>query len=96
MSVFAFLSAFVIWISLGVHLVVVEIMHDMCAESDRMEQQQGTGNATLSPLGYLIKCSDNNTNMISLFANVRLSLSFVIFHQLLTYLSRFNKAKNIS
>ncbi len=78
MSVFAFLSSFVIWVSLAVHLVVVEIMHDMCDEIDRMDEQNANGNSTLSPLGYLIKCRDNDTIISALFDKVSI-YSFVRF-----------------
>lgn len=73
MSVFAFLSLFVIWVSLAVHLVVVEIMHDMCDEIDRWQANDANGNATSlgnSPLGYLVKCRDNDTSTNELFAAV--------------------------
>lgn len=71
MSVLAFLSCFVIWISLAVHLVIVEVMHDMCDEISRMEEREANGTLSAeNPLGYLIKCRDNDTAMAQLFGAV--------------------------
>jgi hypothetical protein len=79
MSVLAFLSSFVIWVSLALHLVVVEVMHDMCDEINRMEEREANGTLSAdNPLGYLIKCRDNDTNMAELFGAVEQGKQFVV------------------
>lgn len=79
MSVLAFLSSFVIWLSLALHLVVVEVMYDMCDEINRMEEREANGTLGAdNPLGYLIKCRDNDTSMAQLFGAVQQGKDLVV------------------
>lgn len=71
LCVLLFLTLFVLWLSLAIHIFASEVVGDMCAEVDILQAQVDAGTVNGSgPLGYFVKCKNNDPNTLGMLGQV--------------------------